>query len=264
MMTISSNELYCNISSRLKSSSIIGKKIIYFESLSSTQDQLKELSKTNEEGLIVVSGNLTQARGRFGRKFYTNNGGLYFSILLKPQLDLFASRIITLAASISLAESIYILTDLKPSVKWPNDLLLNGFKFSGILSEVYNFNNSNNLLLGIGVNVNFNKNKLPLEIQPFSTTLKDIYGKNLSKIDLLTEFLKNFNGMYVSLKKKNKSELLKKWVQWDDNIGKQVSFSVDSLVYHGQILGINPNGELLLNVNGEILNFSSGELRFTT
>jgi len=261
-MTTSSNDLYSNISSKLKSSSIIGKKIIYFESLSSTQDQLKELSKTNEEGLIIVAGNLTQARGRFGRKFYTNTGGLYFSILLKPQLDLSESRIITLAASISLAESIYILTNLKSSVKWPNDLLLNGLKFSGILSEVYTVNDSNYLLLGIGINVNFPKNKLPSIIQSSSTTLKDVYGKNLSKIDLLSEFLKNFNKMYISLKKKNKSELLKKWVCWDDNIGKQVSFSVDSLTYYGQILGINTNGELLLNVNGDIMNFSSGELRF--
>ena len=116
---------------------IIGKEIIYFKTVDSTNSYLKNLIKEGiNEGAVVVADVQEKGRGRKNRGWSSPSGGLWFSIFLKPEIPPQNAMIITMTASVSIAEAVKQTTGLKPVIKWPNDLLLNGKKTCGILTEL--------------------------------------------------------------------------------------------------------------------------------
>ncbi len=117
---------------------VIGKDIYYFKSLSSTNMFAKKLVKDGvEEGAIVVSDIQLSGRGRKSRNWFSPEGGLWFSVVLYPHIPPERGMLITMAGSIAVVQGIKETTDLCPVIKWPNDLLINGKKVCGILTEFY-------------------------------------------------------------------------------------------------------------------------------
>src|SRR3989344_4439747 len=142
-------------------------KIHHFKSLTSTQDKAKEFAKKGLSNVIIVADIQTKGRGRFKRKWFSQKGGLWMSILLKPK-NVENLQYLTFAAAVAVAKSIKKTANLSTSIKWPNDVHYKGKKLCGILTE--GIFPANYVVVGIGLNVN--QNKFPDEIKSTAISLR--------------------------------------------------------------------------------------------
>ncbi|MGL5086195.1 MAG: biotin--[acetyl-CoA-carboxylase] ligase, partial [Clostridium sp.] len=140
----------------------IGQEINYFKTLASTNTSAKELAlKDFPHGTLVVSEVQTSGKGRLGREWTSPNGGIFASFILRPNIEpIYASKITLIAAA---AEAITLEAfNISPKIKWPNDLLVNNKKLSGILTEMScDMDRINYVILGFGINVNLSKADIP-------------------------------------------------------------------------------------------------------
>ncbi|MCP4673169.1 MAG: biotin--[acetyl-CoA-carboxylase] ligase, partial [Desulfobacula sp.] len=165
-------------------------RIFHFQELESSMDKAKTLAKTTAPHLsVVIAENQNSGRGRMDRKWFSSKGGLWFSIILKSETPPPLSYIYNFAASLSLARSLRHLFDIDVHVKWPNDLLLNGKKLTGLLSEMATRGDMVEYInIGIGINVNNN----PGAYEPKAIALKDVLNKSISRRLILETFLDDF------------------------------------------------------------------------
>ena len=139
---------------------VIGRHIHVFQETTSTNDIVEKFARDGlKEGVVVFAETQTRGRGRLGRKWVSPAGkGLWFSILLRPQLRLEMVTQITIAAATALARAIRLQTELRPEIKWPNDVLIRGRKTAGILTELAaELDRVAHVILGIGVDVNLDR-----------------------------------------------------------------------------------------------------------
>lgn len=174
----------------------IGKNIIHFDKIDSTMNYAKKIAEEGcPEGTVVIAEQQTKGHGRFNRMWISDRGGLYFSIILKPELTISKLPLLTLVASAIVAETISKLYSLKPETKWPNDVLINGRKICGILAEsVLEIDKLKYVVIGIGINVN---NRVASKIEGIeATSIKKELGKKVSRIDLMKVLLEEFEKEY--------------------------------------------------------------------
>ena len=168
--------------------------ILFYDTIGSTNDKAKELARRNSvHGSLVVAKSQTAGKGRLGRRFYsTSDDGLYFSLLLRPNVEPSHLSGITLVAALALSEAIDEYCKVKTTIKWPNDIYLNGKKILGILTEA----GPDYVVLGIGINVNtptFNSNIANTASSLFLET-----GLIYDKAELLNIILCKLNSLYES------------------------------------------------------------------
>ena len=179
---------------------IFGKKIYRYDLLSSTMEKSRELAEKGEkEGTVVVAESQSKGRGRWGRDWFSPQGGLYFSLILRPKKNLhphllpppWRGRIeergkpLPILAGLSLKKAIKKIAGLDSRMKLPNDILISGKKVAGILME----KTDSFLILGIGINTNIKEN----ELEEFSgVSLAQLTGKKIDNEKLLREFLQDF------------------------------------------------------------------------
>src|SRR3989344_2837710 len=158
-------------------------EILVKKSLPSTNIYAKKLAEKGEDRTVVVALTQTHGRGRNGKKWFSPNGGRWFSVILKPKSPSLMQAIAPLAVLRSLTK-----LGLKPNIKWPNDVYINGRKISGVLSESSFSGKLDYVVVGIGINANFPLEKLPQEIRKTSTTLLE-EGISVSRMELLASIL---------------------------------------------------------------------------
>jgi len=226
---------------------IFGKKIYYFENITSTQDIAFRLSY-KEEGTLIIAENQTKGRGRWGRGWFSfPYKGLYFSLIFKPQ-DSFKLSLLSLLLSVSVAEATEEIFKIKIGIKWPNDLILKNKKLAGVLTEVCREKESVIVVGGVGVNVNNEKQELP----PSGISLKEFFGKKINRLELLKEILRKIERNYVLFKEK-KSHILEKWHKYNITLGKKVEVILNNQKIEGIASALDEFGHLLIRKdNGEI------------
>jgi len=233
-------------------------KLRHYKSLISTQDKAKEFSKKGLNNIVVISDVQTKGRGRFKRKWYSDNGSLSMSILLKPK-NIANLQYLTFAAAISIVKAINKLIKVSTKIKWPNDVHYKGKKLCGILTEGI-FGKENYVVVGIGLNVN--QNKFPAEIKNIAISLKLIKNKTINIQDvskiILTEFFIIYNDQYNKNKFKN---IQKTWKKYCDTIGKNVEVITKTKKIYGKAVGIDKNCNLLLKLkNNKIVKIIEGDI----
>jgi BirA family biotin operon repressor/biotin-[acetyl-CoA-carboxylase] ligase len=173
---------------------LIGRKILHFETLPSTNDFCRSLAEKNEpEGTVVFSEVQTSGRGRFERKWFSKDpGGLYISVLLRPTFDQKYFTLISLLMAISVISAIKALTGADAYVKQPNDIMMNKKKAGGILTE----QKGKAVILGIGININNNKNSFPEDLKDKATSILIETGMEVNKQLFLSEILRRFDREY--------------------------------------------------------------------
>jgi BirA family biotin operon repressor/biotin-[acetyl-CoA-carboxylase] ligase len=243
---------------------IIGKKIFAFGQLSSTNDFAKRLAQEGgEEGTLVITDEQTKGRGRLGKSWESAPGkGLWFSMILKPNISIENAGLVSLLAGVSLAQAVEKTTTLRPVLKWPNDLLLRSKKFCGILIETDIKNNRevSFFILGIGVNVLQSKADFSDTIRPQATSLKIESGAFVDRLDLLVEILGTFEKNYLELKGGNYSFILNEWITRCPFYKKPVVIKQNDQVFEGIFEDLDAGGRLILRLtNGEIKQISCGE-----
>ena len=176
----------------------LGKKVIYFEEIDSTQKYIKNNISNLENGTVVITDFQKNGVGTHDRKWYSSKGeNLTFSILLYPNCKVKKLEGLTKKIAEDFVEILKELYDINLKIKEPNDLILNNKKVCGILTETsLKGEKVENLIIGIGLNIN--QEKFPEEIKETATSLKKEYSLKFDKIEILKGFLEKFEKEYLN------------------------------------------------------------------
>lgn len=192
ILTLEEIEPYLN-------TNFIGKNIIHFHSIESTNSKAKQLADSGEaNGSIVVSEEQTKGRGRLGRSWVSpKHKGIWMSIILRPDLNPIDAVKITQTAAAAVVKATNEL-GIKTCVKWPNDIVINHKKICGILTEMNaELTRINYVVVGIGINVNIDEFEFPEDIKDIATSLKIEIKAPVNRQELAARVLNNFEKLYT-------------------------------------------------------------------
>src|SRR3989304_1517083 len=257
------------ISSNLKTS-FVGRELSFHKELNSTNDTARELaSKGAKEGFAVVADSQTKGKGRLGRRWESPASvNIYTSIILRPDIPPAHAPQLTLVAAVAMAETISKFLNNgsgykpEPTVKWPNDILINSKKTAGILTEMSSeIDRINFVVIGIGVNVNMPKKMLPEELRTVATSLREETGKEISRTDFIRTLYLSIEKWYKLYLKNGFEPIREAWNSYFNMAGKVVKVQQMDRVIEGVAVGIDADGTFLLQVkSGSVLRIISGDV----
>ncbi|MDE1826134.1 MAG: biotin--[acetyl-CoA-carboxylase] ligase [Thaumarchaeota archaeon] len=246
----------------------IGRKIYYFNTIDSTQNfALKLASKPHENGSIVISEQQTHGRGRQNRKWFSPRGGIWLSVLLKPNFEISQASLFPMLTSLALAISIEKVLKLRPKLKWPNDLTLDNKKVAGVLVDAaIESNQIDYLVIGVGINFKIQ----PSAISKIVKNSGNFYGittlvKKKEKADpilLLQAFLHELEQLYSKLVAGNLHGIKNEWEKRSSTIGRKVKISSPSGEIKGKAIGIDDDGALLISSKGKTQRLLVGDISY--
>ena len=240
-----------------------GGRIVYFDATDSTNIQARRLAEAHApHGTLVVSDRQDGGKGRRGRSWASPSGvGIWMSLILRPEIAPSSASMLTLAAALAVREGIQEETGLSPLIKWPNDLVLNGKKICGILTEMSTeLMEIQYVITGIGINVN--QREFPPEIRDTATSLSLEAGRSFRRSSLIAAILKAFEKDYTAfLKTGDLSLLLEEYNACLVNRGKEVCILDPLGEYRAVAEGIDESGSLLVTLpDGTRREIISGEV----
>jgi len=247
---------------------IIGRKVYYFDTIDSTQNfALKLTQKPHENGSVVIAERQTKGRGRLNRKWISPKGGIWLSILLRPNFELSQTSLFPMVTSLALAISIEKILKLKPELKWPNDLTLKGKKVAGILIDVsIESNKIDYLVIGVGINFRIQPSKIsrliknPQRHYGISTLVKE--KQDGSPVELVQQFLFELEQLYNKVISNSIEDIRKEWIKRSSTIGKKVIATTTTGLLKGKAIGIDETGALLLSNRGKIQRLLAGDITY--
>lgn len=251
----------------IQKTSWLAKEIYYYPETDSTNTQAKRKAEEGApHGTLVIADTQTTGKGRRGRGWDSAAGdGIFFTILLKPDILPEHAPMLTLVMAMAVTKAIRVVTGLEAWIKWPNDVVVNGKKTTGILTEMSaQIDYVNHIVIGTGINIH--QKAFPGELAEKATSL-DLelkqQGKKgqVSRAELLENVLEQFEiyyGKYIQTQ--DLSDIAGEYNQLLANCGRQVRVLDPLGEFEGQALGINDRGALLVKRDGEIVEISSGEV----
>jgi BirA family biotin operon repressor/biotin-[acetyl-CoA-carboxylase] ligase len=226
--------------------SMFSKKVHHYFRTDSTNRVALELGYANEpEGSVVLAEEQTAGRGRAGRTWYSERAtGIYVSLLLRPRISPVQAPLLTIMAGLSAHAAIQAQTGLQPDVKWPNDLMLNGKKLGGILTEMHSETTLVRFVI-VGIGINVNQEKFPPELSGIATSLRVETGQSRSRLELLGRLLHEFETDYNRFLRDGPAPIIERFTQVSSYArGKRVRVSNGSESYVGLTAGLRPEGLL--------------------
>ena len=241
----------------------IGQSLYVFNEVSSTNTVAKFLSMHNiDDGTVIISEKQTKARGRSGKAWESPIGGVWLSIVLNPHVDHTKLPLITLATGVAVAKTLEKIGVENPEIKWPNDIMINGKKVCGILTEaVTKFNTIESVIIGVGIDANLDLNEFPEELKEGTTTLEKELGRKGNENLLIRTFLEEFEEISELFDHEGYEEILKEWRKRSYSIGKIVEVREPfNKNYDAYVLGISREGALVVEkIDGTLEKVISGE-----
>lgn len=231
---------------------VFGKKVYYFDGLSSTMDTAIELGlKDAPEGTIILAEQQTKGRGRLGRSWISvKYKGIYLSLILRPKILPSQASILTLLIAASICEAIKEATGLDAKIKWPNDIIMGNKKLGGILTElIAETDKINFVVIGIGLNVNNDKKTLISS----AVSLKEQKKENINRIILLQEILRRIESNYFLFQKLKARPILEKWREHNVTLGRRVKVYCQKEHIEGEALDLDIDGGLLIRKDSGIV-----------
>jgi BirA family transcriptional regulator, biotin operon repressor / biotin---[acetyl-CoA-carboxylase] ligase len=248
---------------RLKGS-LFGKHIFHFLRTDSTNRVAMELgSKEEPEGTIVLAEEQTAGRGRAGRSWHSERGtGIYVTLLLRPRISPVQAPLLTMMAGLSARAAIQAQATLTVDLKWPNDLLLDGKKLGGILTEMYAEPSQVRFVI-VGIGLNVNQEKFPSEFASLATSLRVQTGRSQSRMELLVRLLREFENDYNRFLREGAASVTQRFEAVSSYArGKRVNVSNGSENYSGVTAGLSPEGLLRVErEGGSIVTVIAGDVR---
>lgn len=226
--------------------------VLHYDVIDSTNLEAKRLIKSGVNlPLVIVADTQTAGKGRMGRQFYSpDKTGLYMSFVYEPLTDFQDSVTVTSAAAVAVVRAIEELTDLKPKIKWVNDIYIDDKKVCGILTEAVT-GEKTSIIVGIGVNIT--TDEFPDEIKNTATSLKRAVDKN----DLLECIVKHLIGLIKGLPQRT---FLPQYKEKSMVIGKEVHFIKGGVDKEGIAVDINQDGGLIVQTTDGCVTLNTGEI----
>ncbi|MBI4722260.1 MAG: biotin--[acetyl-CoA-carboxylase] ligase [Candidatus Stahlbacteria bacterium] len=238
-------------------------KIYQFNELPSTNEFAKSISKEADEWTIVIADKQTQGKGRLNKIWYSPTGGLWFSIILRPQNFL----VLPLCVGVAVCETIRELGLKNAQIKWPNDILIHGKKVAGILSEFVvakprfhrdklqsrlsrssggSGGDEGTVIVGVGINLNIRE--FPNEIENTATSLLLEKGKTYDKEKVFDRVRKRIKEKYTLIEANKQQEIITEFKSLSITLGKRVKIETPNGCLEGKAIDIDSNGALILKL----------------
>lgn len=235
--------------------SVLGRRFYILDSVDSTNAYAKKLADDGvAEGAVVLAEQMTAGRGRLGRDWSAvKGGGIWLSVILRPDILPGEVQVVTLAAAAAVAEALETAAGIRAGIKWPNDIILDGSKLCGILTELISeADRVNYLVLGIGINISQKRDEFPPEVRDKAISLKMYAEKNGLSLDkfnrnvIIRELLLSLEKLYIGLKKGDTSRIIDLWNKYSATLGKNVRISWKGGDYTGVAQELTPEGNLVV------------------
>lgn len=242
-------------------SGVMGKKIYRYDCIGSTNDQARMLAEKGAiHGSLVIAETQDRAKGRRGRGFFAPPGsGIWMSLILKPQIPPVEASMITLIGAMAVRDMLESY-GLDGGIKWPNDLVVDKKKITGILTEMSaGPDQINYIVLGIGINVNMKE--FPEELKESAISMAMVSGKNYHRAEIIQRVMKSFEEYYrVFLKEGNLAFMKQQYNECLVHMNKEISVHEIRRVWKGISKGINDIGELIVSTEEGDTVVRSGEV----
>lgn len=241
----------------------VAKEVLYFDTIDSTNTKAQELAeKGYQSGTLVVADKQESGKGRRGRSWVSPSGtGIFMTLMIKPDINPNNASMLTLVAALAVAKAITSVTGEEAMIKWPNDIVVNGKKVCGILTEMNaQFDYINHIVVGIGINVH--NESFPEEISQMASSLMiEAGGKRFHRAQIIAETMSYFEQYYDTfLKTQDLSALVREYDKLLVNRNKSVRVLDPKEPFDGKAMGITPKGELIVDTWESRKLVSSGEV----
>lgn len=229
-----------------------GRHIHYFSTCPTTQTIAHEEAQGGAtDGTLIISEEQTAGKGRLARPWTSNAGrGIWMSLIIRPKLAPQQAPQLTLVAAVAIVRAIEDVAKIQPVIKWPNDILLNGKKVTGILTELQaDPDRVKAIILGIGLNANQETEDFPVELQTIATSLKIEKGEHMDRAELVAKilyYLEHYTALYVE---KGFAPIKLLWESYATITGKRITARMVNETVEGTALGISSEGMLELKLD---------------
>lgn len=233
------------------------KNILFFPRIDSTNDFLKYNREEIPDCTLVVSTFQTKGRGRRTKEFLSEEGGLYFSFMMRNTMNMQEVSFITSLAAVAVNRALSSL-GIDTEIKWPNDIFLNDKKLCGILTEmVTDMEGYNKIIIGIGINIS---NVFPEELKEIAISLLKA-GHQINEITFLLNLFSQFEYLYNKFVQGDREEALKVLREKSYLMSKEICFLKDSVEHKGTVVGLEENGNLVVRLSNKAeIALNSGEV----
>lgn len=240
-----------------------GKTIHHYFQVGSTNDVAHHLAEEGaEEGTVVLAEEQTQGRGRMGRSWVSEKmAGIYSSLILRPKMKPGDAPVLNLAAAVAVSESIEETCRVASDIKWPNDVLLNGRKCCGILTEMTSEGDQiKYVVAGIGLNVN--QREFPEALRTLASSLRLEGKRSYSRIEILCSLLEHLEAICRELRLAGSGAIIERWVRRSSYaVGKRVRVNLGDREIRGVTAGLSERGTLKVKLDtGQIEEIMAGDV----
>ena len=241
-----------------------GQRVHHLDVTGSTQDEARTLADAGSpEGTLIVAEEQRSPRGRLGRSYVSPRGGLWFSLLLRPRRPPGEVVTLSLLAAVGVHQAIEEVTGLRPDVRWPNDLLIDGRKIVGILVELASEGDLlRYVIVGVGVNVNLTEQDFPPELRPIATSLSQVLGDEVSRVSLLQRIMERTESLYDRYLEAGPGIILDCWRALPTLLGQRITVEELSERWEGTAVDLDGDGALLVRTDeGVLRRLLAGDVR---
>lgn len=229
---------------------IIGRgEIYYFSDIASTNSEAKKQANLGcLEGSIVLSEAQNGGRGRLSRSWFSPSGkGIWLSVVLRPPFNPCDAPKCTLLTAVAVTKAIRRVAQVECGIKWPNDILYQGKKLVGILTEMSaEIDAISHVVIGMGINVNIGEQDFPAELRDIATSVSIVAGRHISRLTLLNAVLTELEQAYEGVIQRGFSEILDEWREFSVTLGQNVNVVGSGKEFSGIAMDIDNDGALLV------------------
>jgi BirA family biotin operon repressor/biotin-[acetyl-CoA-carboxylase] ligase len=236
----------------------VGNIIYSFEEVGSTNEVAYELARHGApEGTVIIADSQTRGRGRLKRRWISPPGvNLYMSVVFRPGIATKDAPLLTLVASIAIAQAIKRKVD-DTLIKWPNDILVKGKKVAGVLTDMQPARDEVDfVIVGIGVNLNMTREMMEKEmgeVADIATSLREVLGQEIERVKFTADLMDELDIWYKKFLRKGKSLIIREWMERWGAINRRVLVKFDGREIEGIATGIDEDGHLLVKKNDETI-----------
>ena len=240
----------------------IGREIVHLAETASTNTLAMDLAhKGAAEGTVVIAEAQTGGKGRLGRSWASPQGNLYLSVILRPAVPVHKAPLITLMGAVAVAAAVREQVKVPAGIKWPNDILIDGKKVSGLLTEMSaEPDRIRHIVLGIGVNVNRDVRELAPDVRRTATTLAAAAGAPVDRTSFAKALLARLDHWYQRFLK-NEAEVIEAWKELNVTLGSRVAVTGAGAKLEGLARGVDAEGRLIIKLDdGTLRQVSAGDV----